>query len=206
MRRGWPNRYVALGDSWSAGLESDHSFPWPRALANTLRRSSPQLEYANVARVGATSEEVLRTQLPRVVSGDADLITVTCGSNDVLLRVAPDVEETRRNLSVLATSLHEALPAATIAVLTYGDFTPFMPFRARSRERVRRGMAAVNDAIRAVAADYGCICVDIGSSPLARRADTYGEDGIHASTVGHFRSARLVYAALQDLHSMQPVA
>lgn len=198
-------RYVAVGDSWSAGLDTDETFPWPHGLAKRLRRHAPELEYENVAVVGATSEEVVATQLPRVAAGDADLVTVTCGSNDVLASIAPDVSAARRNLRVLLGTLREELPGATVAILTYGDFTPFMPFRARSRERVRRGIGAVNDVIRELAAELGCVCVDVDASPLSRRADSYGDDGIHASTVGHVRSARMVYAALLE-HAREPVA
>lgn len=202
---GWPGRYVAVGDSWSAGLDTDESFPWPHGLANRLRRHSPDLEYRNLAVVGATSEEIVADQLPLVVSGDAGLITLTCGSNDVLARVAPDVDGARRNLRVLLTTLREEVPGATVAILTYGDFTPYMPFRERSRERVRRGIAALNDVIRELASELDCVCVDVDASPLSKRADSYGEDGIHASTVGHLRSARMVYAALQE-HAREPVA
>jgi lysophospholipase L1-like esterase len=77
--------YVALGDSYSSGvgapgqtgscLRSPNGYPGQWAAAN-----SPQ-SFTNLACSGATTDDVLSTQVPALSSG-ADLITITIGGND----------------------------------------------------------------------------------------------------------------------------
>ena len=77
--------YVALGDSYSSGvgapgqtglcLRSPKGYPGLWAAAN-----SPK-SFTNLACSGATTDDVLSTQVPALSSG-ADLITITIGGND----------------------------------------------------------------------------------------------------------------------------
>ena len=86
--RAAPVDYVALGDSYAAGvgahpdgrsgdcLRSDRSYPARWAGAND------PASFVSVACSGATTGEVLARQV-RTVSRDTDLVTLTVGGNDV---------------------------------------------------------------------------------------------------------------------------
>jgi lysophospholipase L1-like esterase len=192
------SHYVSVGDSFSAGADGDGFPPWPRLVEAELRAGQPDLRYTNLAWSGATSDEVLEQQLSPAVELEPDLVTVTCGVNDVLLHTRPDRPRLERNLRLLACTLSSLLPEATVVMLAYADFTPYTPFRPRSLERIRSGMRFLNEAIARAARAGGCLLVDPNESPLARSADSYGSDGIHASELGHVRTAAAVSAALRE--------
>lgn len=193
---GWPRDFVCIGDSYCAGLGTDTFPPWPVLVADALRDDSPKLRLRRLAMFGATSEAVLARQLPAALRGVAELITVTCGANDVLSTVAPDLAGYQRNLRSILDALGERQPVALLVTTTYGDFASHMHYRSRSRSRVAVGLQRINDAVRAASAAAGCLCVDLASMPEARQADSFGPDGIHPSRAGHERTANAVLAAI----------
>jgi lysophospholipase L1-like esterase len=192
----WPDRYAVLGDSYCAGLVADTFLPWPRLVAAELGGGTSTPELVALARHGATSADVLRDQLPPALAAAAELITVSCGANDVLMAVVPDIDAYGRNLTALLAALQGAKPDACLLTVTYGEFANYMPYRARSRSRVATGMDAVNEQIRSVSRAAGCPCVDIAALPEGRRADSFGDDGIHASALGHTRTAAAVLSVV----------
>ena len=78
--------YIAMGDSFTAGVEPEKG-RWPDELARAL---GPDVHYENLATIGATSEQVERDQLPRALELKPDLVTLVCGAKDVLLSTRPD--------------------------------------------------------------------------------------------------------------------
>ena len=85
--------YVALGDSFTAGLEPGQP-RWPDELARALGG-----RYVNLASVGATSKEVEQEQLERALELKPDVVTLVCGANDVLFNTRPDPEAYAASLS-----------------------------------------------------------------------------------------------------------
>ena len=94
MGRGsWP-RYVALGDSLTAGRDDlgpeGTRIGWARRLAGMLgERTGVPCTLANLARDGVSVEAVLAWQLPSLEPATAveawrpDLVSVTVGMNDI---------------------------------------------------------------------------------------------------------------------------
>ena len=78
--------YVALGDSFTAGLVTGE----PRWADEVARALGPRTRYENLAWVGATSADVEEKQLDQALSLDPDVVTLVCGANDVLESVRPD--------------------------------------------------------------------------------------------------------------------
>ena len=78
--------YVALGDSFTAGLDPSGECRW----ADEVARALPGTQYANLASIGATSQDVEQFQLPEALALEPDLVTLVCGANDVLESVRPD--------------------------------------------------------------------------------------------------------------------
>jgi lysophospholipase L1-like esterase len=192
-------RYVALGDSFSAGVPGDDCVTWPYLLAGRLRDRGLAVDLDVVGRDGALTRDVLRDQLPAALELRPDLVTVVCGANDVLTDPSPEVERFERDLGAIAGALRERLPCALVATATYGDFSRFSPFRPRSKRRVQAGVFAINHAVRRVAAEHGCLCVEIESAPDTGLRETFADDGIHASQQGHELTAAAFDALLAPL-------
>ncbi len=187
--------YVALGDSFTAGLEPGATNRWPDRLAAAL---GVDTRYENLAAVGATSEDVETDQLSRALALGPDLVTLVCGANDVLFSTRPDAEAYAARLGRMFTRLRDALPGVEIMTATYPDISRFVELRPRTRARVAWGMRSFNAAARAVAAEHGVLLLDAFAHPAGRRRDTYAEDGFHPSPEGHLRTAAEFLRALRE--------
>lgn len=175
------HRYAVIGDSLSAGT-GDASpgyadLGWSDRLAGTLRRVRPDLAYLNTAEIGATTAQTLETQIERMTAFRPDLLHVPSGPND-LLRRTPDfaaIEATLRRMYDLAAST-----GAQLTTFTLGR-AYVVPVFADWHERV----AALNDVVRGLAAEYHAVVVDMWDHPINDRATLLSADGIHFATSGH---------------------
>ena len=190
-----PDRYVALGDSFSAGL-SDGSVPWPELTACGLQERGEAIELHNLARVNATTAEVSEHQLEPALALRPGLVSLVCGANDVLLAVRPDPDAFEVAFEALLARLRAELPEATLVTATYPDPGKFADLGPRTRDRVVEGIARANVAIRSAAETHDAICLELSEHPgVADRANV-GKDGFHPSAVGHQRAAAVVLEAL----------
>ena len=190
-----PERYVALGDSFSAGLD-DGSPPWPELAVRTLKQRGEEIELHNFASIGATTHEVLDEQLEPALELEPGLVSLVCGANDVLLTSRPDVEACTANLHKLLERLRTELPAATIVTATYPDPGRFVGLRPRTKKRVVEGMAEVNDAIRAAAEANRALVMEFSQHPGVGDRANVGDDNFHPSALGHRRAAAAVLEVL----------
>lgn len=189
-------RYVALGDSFSAGTGGDY-VPWPELTARGLRARGASVELHNFARIGATCAEVVEKQLEPALELGPELVTVICGANDVLLSVKPDVDAFEQCFQSLLGRLRGELPEATLITATYPDPGKFADLGPRTRKRVVEGIDRVNDAIRAEAETNDVICLALSEHPGVTDPTNVGKDGFHPSPVGHRRAAAAVLEALE---------
>jgi lysophospholipase L1-like esterase len=177
--------YVALGDSFTAGLRDGD----PRWADEVARALGPDTRYENLAWVGATSEDVERIQLDRAVALRPDLVTLVCGANDVLESTRPDPRDYERRLARMFDRLGREAPDAEVITATYPDISRFLELRPRSRARVEKGMRLYNGACRAVARRHGVALLEGFDHPAAGERDTIADDGFHPSAEGHRRAA-----------------
>ncbi len=190
-----PDRYVAMGDSFSAGLD-DGSTPWPELTVRGLEERGETVELHNLARVNATTAEVTEHQLEPALELRPRLVSLVCGGNDVLLSVTPDVDAFEAAFEALLARLRAELPQATLVTATYPDPGKFADLRPRTRKRVVEGIARANDAIRSAAETHGALCLELSEHPgVADRANV-GKDGFHPSEAGHRAAADAVLEAL----------
>jgi lysophospholipase L1-like esterase len=183
--------YVAIGDSFTAGIDPDGP-RWADELARSLGA-----RYENLASVGATSADVERDQLPRALELRPDLITLICGANDVLLSVRPDADAYAACLGRMFERVTAAVPEALVVTATYPDLTRFLDLRPRSRARVEVGMRSFNDVCRRVAAEYDVLLLEGFDHPATERRGSFADDGFHPSEEGHRR------AAFEFLHALR---
>ena len=189
--------YVAIGDSFTAGTGCAPGEPWAERLAVSLRARHPALEFRNLAAHGATSAEV-REQAREAIELEPDLVTVVCGTNDVLGSVRPDIPAYARRLASVFGRLRGANPGVRIATATAPERWDFLGLGPRTRRRVEHGIARLNRATRTVAGSYEVPCLDVAAHPGLSFPENFAPDGLHPSALGHQRAARGFAALLAD--------
>jgi lysophospholipase L1-like esterase len=186
--------YVALGDSFTCGLEGERGGRWADEVAQSL----PDARYANLAEVGATSEEVEERQLPDGLSLRPDLISLVCGANDVLETVRPDPGLYAGRLTRMLGRIRREVPDAGVFTITYPDLSRFVELRPRTEARVRRGTRLYNAALRSVAQRHGVLLMETAEHPGAEDRSNFAPDGFHASPEGHRRLGRAIVRTLEE--------
>ena len=179
-------RYVAIGDSSTEGLDDPDAHGgyrgWANRLAQRIADAQGSVLYANLGVRGKLTREVLDQQLAPAAAMRPDLATVFAGSNDILqLRfdprtVANDVAHMQRTL---------AQGGATVVTFTLPDLTPIMPVARVLTRRVR----AMNDALRGASASTGAILVDFAVHAVGSDRRLWSDDRFHANAAGHARIA-----------------
>ena len=174
--------YVAVGDSFSAGISGQT--PWPDLVAARLSRSCPELDYTNLAAVGVTSGDVAAGQLGPALALRPDLISLICGANDVIESVRPDELEFARTLAGMFERIREEAPAALVVTATYPPIAP-AGARPRTRRRIRDGILAFNTTIHRASLAHGALCLDWQAHGEAGSQPNFAADGFHPSDRGH---------------------
>lgn len=191
--------YVALGDSFTAGQGSADGERWADQLAARLRLDSPDLDYLNLAVDGASSAAVLE-QVPAALAHEADLVTVICGANDVLLTSRPDVDGYEDRFGQILATLRAGLgPEAAIITVTAPAVWHFMELRPRTKARLTQALADLNTATKRVAGAHGVPCLEVERHPGLTDRANFSEDGLHPSAQGHDRAAEEIGRALGPL-------
>lgn len=157
--------YVALGDSISIDdyplRETGVADIGAASLfSRELRKLHPQLVFDNLTVDAATTDDVLREQLPLAPSGDTPaIVTVTAGGNDLLINlgtVRPPVrlvEGILERLTRIVDEITRRLPAAVIVLGTVYDPSDGTNILHGERlDREANWLARVNEGIRVLAA------------------------------------------------------
>jgi lysophospholipase L1-like esterase len=184
-----PTRYVALGDSFTAGAAGSGQPSFADRLAELLREANPALEYVNLAVAGARTVEVADSQMSTCLELAPDVVTIVSGGNDALLAVRPDVHAHMAAFEDSLEILRKELPDAVIATATTPDPGRFLRLRPRSAGRITRAIERINDATRAAAARHGVPCLDLAASPEALARGSYARDGYHPAPEACRRAA-----------------
>ena len=179
-------RYVAIGDSTSEGLDDPDGRGgyrgWANRLAERIAAEQGSLLYANLAIRGRNTRQIREEQLAPALAMRPDLVTVSAGTNDVLGR--------RFDAGVYAADLLSILEAlvgsgATAVIFTLPDLRQVMPFAKLLGNRVLE----LNVAIRDCCARSGAVLCDLAAYPVAGDPRLWADDRLHANSVGHARVA-----------------
>ena len=186
-------RYVAIGDSSTEGLEDPDGAGgyrgWANRLAERIAGAQGGLLYANLGVRGKSAREIRHEQLGPALEMKPDLATVFAGSNDMLERGFR-----RDALCSEVARMQGALIAAGAVVLTFTlpDLTGVMPIGRLLSRRVR----AMNDAIREASAATGARLVDFAAHSVGSDPRLWTEDRFHVNAEGHARIAAALAQAL----------
>jgi lysophospholipase L1-like esterase len=187
------DRYVAMGDSFTAGVGNETGPIWTDLVAARLREINPGLRFNNIAVCGATSADVQR-QLEPALELEPDLATLICGVNDVLLSVRPDVDGYAARMAQMFERLKAAPQPPLVITATAPESLHFLGLGPRSEQRVRSGLRRVNEHTRRLAAEYDVVCLEVVGHPALDEQRYFQADGLHPSALGHARAAAVVGA------------
>jgi lysophospholipase L1-like esterase len=188
------SRYVAIGDSSTEGLDDPDGRGGYRGWANRLAdhvaaaQSTPLL-YANLAIRGRSTRAIRDEQLEPALAMRPDLATLFTGTNDVV-RPRFDATVVGEDVEYMQHRLIDA--GATVLGFTLPDLSIVLPIARPIAGRVR----ALNDALRQASKASGAILVDLAQHPVGSDPRLWGEDRLHANSLGHERIAASLAAAL----------
>jgi lysophospholipase L1-like esterase len=186
------DRYVALGDSTTEGLDDplpDGGFRgWADRLAEHLAAVNPGLLYANLAVRGRRIPQVHAEQLGPALALEPDLASIVAGLNDIL-RPRCDLDAVAGELDAMVAALRER--GATVLGMTFPDTAHLMPAAKPARGRV----LTFNDHLRTIAERRGMVLVDLERNGIVD-ARLWSVDRLHANAAGH---ARIAAAMAQEL-------
>ena len=182
-------RFVALGDSFTEGLDDLRPDGTPRGwadlVADVLAESTPDLHYANLALRSLGIDAVVDTQVPAAVAMRPDLVTIAAGANDLLsLRV---------DVSRVVGRMDDALSQLTATGASVIVFAGFDPRLQLPTGRLIAGRAATyNRGICASAVRHGAQLIDLWTMPQLVDARLWAPDRLHLSPLGHRHIAAVV--------------
>ncbi len=195
-----PVGFVALGDSYTIGTGVKHRDRWPNQLVRTL---SPVRDFTlirNLAVSGATSADVLASQVPQVDRLDPDLVSVQVGVNDVVQKV--DAATYRAQMGQLFDALLQQVPAEHIFVVTIPDYT-LTPQGSNYGDPTRQSarIRTFNQVLEQEAAKRKLAVIDI--TPVANLVSNDGTlvaaDGLHPSAKQYAGWVELIAPRVREL-------
>lgn len=181
------NRFVALGDSTTEGLDDAYAGGapgheifrgWADRLAERLARLNPNFHYANLAIRGRLISGIEREQLGPALEMKPDLASVVGGVND-LLRPKVDLHEVAASVERMQTAL--IAQGATVLGMTMPELSSSM----RVAKVISQRLTIYNQLMRDVAAKTGAIVVDLADDLAVYDPRGWSTDRLHASGVGH---------------------
>ncbi|TMA91359.1 MAG: SGNH/GDSL hydrolase family protein [Deltaproteobacteria bacterium] len=198
--------YVALGDSTAIGIGAGSGGGYPERIVAKLRPAFPTLKLLNLGQSGATSSDLLESQLPRALGTRPRLVTLGIGINDVGLQIPDDAFAL--NLEETVVPLRKL--GAPIAIANIPDLA-LAPAVARvvPRSLYERRIELFNDHITATAARHRLSLVDLyawSREALPGRPKLFSPDGFHPSARGYdVWAERMLPAVLALLRQSAPL-
>jgi acyl-CoA thioesterase I len=190
--------YVALGDSTVEGVGATApERTYVAALHARLRQRYPATRAENLGVAGATSVEVLASQVPRAVELRPHLVTLSVGPNDITGRVL--VHQFEGNVDKTLAALRPT--GAVLVVNLIPDLAVTPRFRlGPEREIVGRFTVQFNDALKRQARQHDAEMVDLygpSQAEVPGQPQLVAGDGYHPSDAGYARWAELMWQGIE---------
>lgn len=199
---GW-NSYVAVGDSFTEGLDDPYDDGrgfrgWADLVAAQLATHAAadrppgeksDFRYANLAIRGKLFDQIVADQLPAALEMGADLYSFAAGGNDALRR-GFDISLLQGKFERVVERLRGT--GADVILFRWANVSVHLPVRRVMEPRGR----AINDMIVEVGARHGAHVIDLWDDEAFHNRALWGPDRLHMSPAGHQRVAAHVLASL----------
>ena len=175
-------RYLALGDSFTAGTGSGPDDAFPVRLVGRLKARGISVTLENLGVNGYTTDDLVARRASASRHSAPTLVTLAIGANDLVRGSSLDHCHVQVR-GILAAIVGAGVPAGRVFVLPQPDWSR-SPVAADFGERrvLQAKIEAFNDALRAEAAAVGARWVDLVPT-LKREAEAgmVAQDGLHPS-------------------------
>lgn len=197
-------RYVALGDSTGLGIGDQVDGGYAERLFRRLKSAGINAGILNLAQSGATTRDVLQSQVQKAVSMRPRLITLSVGTND-LWRMVP-LGTFEMNLKLIADRLEQSraeIVVSNLVDLTHAPIAGLVDaFLNIPRALFVRRVLEMNERLNVLARRSGFTVVDLFSlsaRELPSHPEYFCPDGFHPSSAGYDRWAELIWPAVQGV-------
>jgi acyl-CoA thioesterase-1 len=193
-----PIVYAALGDSTGAGVGARDG-GYVARLFKRIEERRPGSTLINVCVSGATTEDVVRSQLSRAVAADPDLVTLGVGINDIGHRFT--LEEFSKNYEQILTTLKEKT-RARIVVTNLPDISTARAIPGPMRNEYQRQIIQFSRRLEEIATRHGVTLFDIYSittKELPSHPEYFSNDGFHPSDAGYELWAESMWPTLEKV-------
>ncbi len=116
-----PERFLALGDSFTIGTGTTPDRSFPAVLARLWTESGRSVVLSNPAVNGYTTDDLIDAELPLVVSFRPTLVTLLIGANDIVQGSSDD--RYRRQLRSIHERVRADAPDARVIALPQPDWS-----------------------------------------------------------------------------------
>ena len=193
-------RYVAIGDSYTIGLDVAEEDRWPNILTNHLKKEGINIHLvANPAVSGYTVKDVIKMELVEVEKIKPDFVTVLIGANDNFGQ--KDAETYRQELRKLLDKLQLIITnPKNIVLITIPDYTKSPALKLYKKEDMLKLIEEYNKIIKEEGEKRDLTIADI--FPMSQTMisnDDYVSDGLHPSAQGYNKWERIIFPVVFDL-------
>ena len=185
-----PERFLALGDSFTIGTGTTPDRSFPAVLARVWIERGRSVVLSNPAVNGYTTDDLIRQELPLVASFEPTLVTLLIGANDIVSGSTED--RYRQQLRLIHDRLDEDASDARVIALPQPDWSlspagsGFGDVAALARTIERFNEIARDEADRA-----GALWVDLFRLMRQQgRKKMFAPDGLHPSAEAYAEWAR----------------
>jgi lysophospholipase L1-like esterase len=195
------NRFIALGDSMTEGMQDEvingKYRGWADRVADVMAEHYENFTYANLAIRGKLVGQVHEEQVPialGLANGPSTIISFHAGANDVI-RPKYDPEKTIGTYnSAVDTLIKSGVSLMLFCVLEDTGK------KNKTAQIWQERFAIFNENVRKKAKDVGAILFDPNQDDFWRDSRFIHEDRLHLNEEGHRRVAQAVLARLNLPH------
>jgi acyl-CoA thioesterase-1 len=192
---GIPERFLALGDSFTIGTGTSPDRSFPAVLAQMWRAAGRDVALTNPAVNGYTTDDLIVEELPLVARVEPTLVTLLIGANDIVQGQGPDGY--RERLARIYAHLRADAAGARVVALPQPDWS-LAPAAAGFGDVavIARAIERFNSIAREEAERSGARWIEL--FPLMReqaRRGMFAADGLHPSASAYAEWARELVTA-----------
>jgi acyl-CoA thioesterase I len=187
---GIPERFLALGDSFTIGTGTTPDRSFPAELARSWIAAGREVLLRNPAVNGFTTDDLIREELPLVAPFRPTLATLLIGANDIVR--GDDEDRYRRQLALIHERIRSGAPAARVWALPQPDWSRSPAGSAFGEPaRIALTIERFNAIAREEGERAGARWIDL--FPLMReqaKKEMLAPDGLHPSAEAYAEWAR----------------